>query len=156
MLLLCACLPLMPSRSSGLPAALRLCPSPALCLCLEAFCQVRPPACRTVPLLALSLCLSSACPCPASPALCLHLLPRPPCAACSPAFLCCRALPAAQEEVVLALDSGLAASAALAAGADRETAEALHAMEVLSLEGSGRGRALLRPNLSTAGMVQPY
>ncbi|PSC71652.1 Dual specificity kinase shkE isoform B [Micractinium conductrix] len=52
-----------------------------------------------------------------------------------------------QEEVVLALDSGLAASAALAAGADRETAEALHAMEVLSLEGSGRGRALLRPNL---------
>ena len=39
--------------------------------------------------------------------------------------------------------TGLAAGAAL--GADRDTADAIHQLEVLSLEGSGRGRALLRP-----------
>lgn len=65
-----------------------------------------------------------------------------------------------QEEMLLALgaDAGLATGAALAASADREAAEAIHAMEVLSLEGSGRGRALLRPHLSAAavGLAQPF
>lgn len=48
---------------------------------------------------------------------------------------------------MLAIDgnAGLAASAAALAGADRDTADAIHHLEVLSLEGSGRGRALLRP-----------
>lgn len=47
--------------------------------------------------------------------------------------------------MLLAVDSaGLAASAALAA--DRDAADALqHQLDVLSLEGSGRGRGLLRP-----------
>ena len=53
--------------------------------------------------------------------------------------------PTAQEEMLLAVDSaGLAASTALAV--DREAADALqHQLDVLSLEGSGRGRGLLRP-----------
>lgn len=63
-----------------------------------------------------------------------------------------------QEEVVLAFEAhtGLAASAAQA---NRETAEAIHAMEVLSLEGSGRGRAMLRqhlPQSAAVGMGQHY
>lgn len=52
-----------------------------------------------------------------------------------------------QEEMMLAIDShtqGLAAASA-ALSAERETAEAIHQLEVLSLEGSGRGRGLLRP-----------
>ncbi|KAL4442951.1 hypothetical protein ABPG77_008442 [Micractinium sp. CCAP 211/92] len=65
-----------------------------------------------------------------------------------------------QEEMLLAIggDAGLAASAALAASADREAAEAIQAMEALSLEGSGRGRGLLRPHLSSAavGLAQPF
>ncbi|PRW55937.1 DAZ-associated 1 [Chlorella sorokiniana] len=51
-----------------------------------------------------------------------------------------------QEEVVLAMEghAGLAGGAAL--GAERDsTAEAIHQLEVLNLEGSGRGRAMLRP-----------
>jgi hypothetical protein len=57
----------------------------------------------------------------------------------------------AQEEVVLAIDghTGLASGAGLS-GAERDATDAIHAMEVLSLEGSGRGRALLRPPLSTS------
>ncbi len=40
--------------------------------------------------------------------------------------------------------TGLGGGAAL--GAERDsTAEAIHQLEVLSLEGSGRGRAMLRP-----------
>ena len=60
-----------------------------------------------------------------------------------------------QEEVVLSMDGsmGLASGASLAGVTDRETADALHAMEVLSLEGSGRGRALLRQPLSAAATM---
>ena len=57
-----------------------------------------------------------------------------------------------QEEVVLSMDGGmgLTSGASLGGASDRDTAEALHAMEVLSLEGSGRGRAMLRQPLSAA------
>ncbi len=71
----------------------------------------------------------------------------------------CVPLAALQEEVVLAIDghTGLASGPALG-GADQDTADAIHAMEVLSLEGSGRGRALLRPMLANAGVgvAPPY
>jgi hypothetical protein len=64
--------------------------------------------------------------------------------------------------MVLAMDSasGLAAGGGLGGGADRDAAaDALAAMEALSLEGSGRGRSLLRPHLTAAGgmgVSQPY
>lgn len=51
-----------------------------------------------------------------------------------------------QEEVVLAMEghTGLATGAGL--GGERDsTADAIHQLEVLNLEGSGRGRAMLRP-----------
>lgn len=53
---------------------------------------------------------------------------------------------------------GALAAAGAALAAEREAADAMHAIEVLSLEGSGRGRALLRPHLSAAavGLTQPF
>lgn len=57
-----------------------------------------------------------------------------------------------QEEVVLSMDGHQGLT-----GSDRDTADAIHALEVLSLEGSGHGRGLLRPGLSSGlNIGQPY
>lgn len=71
------------------------------------------------------------------PARCFPSHPCPPPPPCPPAC--------PQEEMLLALggDAGLGAAGL---GGDRDaTADALHHLEQLSLESSGRGRALLRP-----------